>query len=247
VPRAAIVNETMARVIWRGADPIGRCIKLAATAPCTTVVGVSQDVYRESLRPEPTMQYYVPLDPRTLPTPMRAIFVRTAGDPERLAPAVRRAVQGLSADLPYANVRPMRRLVDPHVRAWTLGATLFTAFGALALVIAAVGLYSVIAYDVAQRTRELGVRLALGARPAGVVAHTTARGVRLAAAGVALGALGALAAARWVGPLLFDVSPRDPAVYAAVAAALLAVALLASLLPARRAARVSPAVSLRAE
>jgi predicted permease len=249
VPRATIVNETMARVVWPRQDPIGKCVKLDATAPCSTVVGVAQDVYRESLRPEPTMQYYVPLDPRTLPTPMRALFVRAArgADPEQLAPLLRRAVQGLAADLPYANVRPMRRLVDPHVRSWRLGATLFTAFGALALVIAAVGLYSVIAYDVAQRTRELGVRLALGARPAGVVALTTARGVRLAAVGVALGTAAALAAAGRVAPLLFDVSPRDPLVYAAVAATLLGVAVLASLLPARRAARIPPAVTLKAE
>jgi predicted permease len=248
VPPSAVVNETMARLVWPGLDPIGRCVKLGDdTLPCTTVVGVAQDVYRQSIRPEPTMQFYIPLDPRSLPTPMRALFVRATGDPDRLVSAVRREVQSLAPSLPYANVRPMRRLVDPHVRSWTLGAAMFSAFGLLALLIAAVGLYSVIAYDVAQRTAELGVRVALGARAADVLRLVVGQAARVAMIGVATGVMVALAAARWVAPLLFDVSPRDPFVFSGVAMTLLIVATAASLGPARRAARVDPAVALRSE
>lgn len=248
VPRAAIVNETMARLLWPSRDPIGKCLKLwTDSVPCTTVVGVAQDVYRESVRPEPTMQYYVPLDPRSLPTPMRALFVRAHGDPDRLVAAVRREVQSVAPNLPFANIRPMRRLVDPETRSWTLGATMFSAFGLLALVIAAVGLYSVVAYDVAQRTAELGVRVALGARASDVVRLVLGHGARVALVGVTVGMGTALAATRWITPLLFEVSPRDPLVFGGVATSLFAIATLACLAPARRASRVDPAVALRAE
>ena len=141
----------------------------------------------------------------------------------------------------------MQRLVDPEVRSWTLGATMFSAFGVLALVIAAVGLYSVVGYDVAQRTAELGVRAALGARTGDLLRLVVGQGARVTLVGVAVGLLAALVATRWIEPLLFDVSPRDPLVLGSVAATLLVIAALASLVPASRAARVDPAVALRAE
>jgi putative ABC transport system permease protein len=133
------------------------------------------------------------------------------------------------------------------MQSWRLGATMFLAFGLLALVLAAVGLYSVIAYDVAQRTHEMGVRVALGARVADVVNLVVASGVRLAAVGVALGVVIALVVGRWVEPLLFDESARDPMIFALVGVVLVAVAGLASYLPARRAARTPPMQALRAE
>jgi hypothetical protein len=144
-------------------------------------------------------------------------------------------------------VQPLAELVDAQRRSWTLGATLFAGFGALALAVAAVGLYGVVAYDVAQRAHEMAVRMALGARERDVVRLVVGRGVALASAGIAIGVCAALAAARWVQPLLFEQPARDPLTYGVVAAILLAVACLASATPARRAARTEPSEALRAE
>jgi putative ABC transport system permease protein len=147
----------------------------------------------------------------------------------------------------YLVAFPLRRAVDQQLSAWRLGAAMFLAFGALAVLVAAVGLYGVIAYDVAQRTRDLGVRVALGARGRDVVGLVLREGVRFAALGTAIGLAVALTAGRLLAPLLFRVSPSDPAALAGAAGVVLAVAVLASLLPAWRAARVDPAVVLRAE
>ena len=141
----------------------------------------------------------------------------------------------------------MSEIIDPNLRSWQLGATMFLAFGGMALVLAAIGLYSVIAYDVAQRTHELGVRIALGARLGDVVRLVMGDGVRFALIGVGIGSAIALAAGQWIRPLLFDVSPRDPLVFGAVSAVLMGVAALASLTPALRATKVDPSVALRAD
>jgi ABC-type antimicrobial peptide transport system permease subunit len=141
----------------------------------------------------------------------------------------------------------MSQIFAPHVRSWRVGATMFVAFGGLALVLAAVGLYSVIAYNVTQRTHEMGVRVAFGAQVGDVVRLVLREGLLLGSLGVAIGGGIALYASRWVGPLLYDVKPRDPLVFAIVMATLLVVATLASLIPAVRASRVDPNVALRAE
>jgi ABC-type antimicrobial peptide transport system permease subunit len=147
----------------------------------------------------------------------------------------------------YVTVTPLSDVLGRQTTSWRLGATLFTVFGALALVLAAVGLYSVIAYSVAQRTHELGVRVALGAEVGDLVRLVLRQGMGLALVGVVLGGAIAFVVGRWVKPLLFDVSPHDPLVFAGVAAVLLGVAALASLIPARRAGRVDPILALRAE
>jgi putative ABC transport system permease protein len=147
----------------------------------------------------------------------------------------------------YVTVTPFTEIVGSQTRSWQLGATMFVAFGLLALVLAAVGLYSVIAYNVAQRTHELGVRVALGAQAGDVVRLVVTGGIRLAGIGVAIGGVVALWAGKWVKPLLFEVSPKDPIVFAVVAATLIAVALAASWIPARRASRVDPNVALRSD
>jgi len=144
-------------------------------------------------------------------------------------------------------VSPMRDILAPQEVAWQAGATLFLALGGLALVLAAIGLYSVIAYHVAQRTHELGVRIALGAATGNVLRLVVGEGLRFAVAGVVVGGAVAFAAGRWMRPLLFAVSPYDPLVFGGVAATLLAVAAVASAVPAIRAARVDPAVALRVE
>jgi ABC-type antimicrobial peptide transport system permease subunit len=144
-------------------------------------------------------------------------------------------------------VTPFSEIVGSQKRSWRLGATMFVAFGILAIVLAGIGLYSVIAYNVTQRTHELGVRVALGAQPRDVIGLVVVDGLRLALIGVGIGTVVALWAGRWVKPLLFDVSPRDPFVFVLVATVLVAVAAVASWLPAKRASRVDPNVALRSE
>ena len=242
----AVVSATMARVLWPRGDALGRCLHVGAdTAPCARIVGVVEDVHRFRLREEPAMQYYVPIE--QFPDHEGTTMVRAAGDPAALRPAIERHVRRLDPSVRYVTVRLLQDSVSQQMRPWRLGASHFGLFGGLALVVAATGLYSVMAYATASRTHEIGVRLALGAGPADVRRLVLRSGLALAALGVTLGVLGALAGGRWAAPLLFDVSPRDPAVLGAVALVLLAVALLACLAPAWRAARVAPAEALRVE
>jgi ABC-type antimicrobial peptide transport system permease subunit len=160
---------------------------------------------------------------------------------------VRRAMQAVMPGQGFVIVRPLQELVDRQRQDWRLGATLFVAFGALALLVAAVGLYGAIGYNVAQRMHELGVRIALGARAGNIVRLIVGQGLAFAAAGAALGLTIALIAAPGVRPLLYKESPRDPTVFVLVAVVLLAVALVASLIPALRATRADPNVALRAD
>ena len=249
-----VVNEALARLYWPGRDALGACLVVGrdSTGPCRTVVGVAENAKMSELREEPVPQLYLPLPPgdTTIP-PLRALFVRARRDaPDAaaaLVPAVRRAMIAAAPDLPYANVRPFTELYAPQVRPWRLGATMFSVFGGAALVLAVVGLYAVLAYAVSQRTREIGVRLALGAQRGDVVRLVVGQGMRVAALGLALGAVGAWAGGRLVREQLFGVAAHDPAVFGAVAATLLAVAAAASWLPARRASRVDPAAALQAE
>jgi ABC-type antimicrobial peptide transport system permease subunit len=147
----------------------------------------------------------------------------------------------------YVTVTPLTKILEPNVRPWRLGATMFALFGGLALLLAAVGLYSVIAYNVTQRSHELGVRIALGAQGRDVLRLVVGSGLRVAIAGIVIGGSIALVAGRFIAPLLYHVSPKDPLIYVTAAVTLLAVAMLASLIPARRATRVDPNVALRAD
>jgi predicted permease len=245
-PRVMVVSEAMARKLWPGRDPLGECVRVGAdTVPCTYVVGVAETAIQQDLGSDPGLQYYLPsaqVHPQS-----GGFFVRTSGDAASLAETVRRTLQRLLPGEAYVTVTPFSDVLSDQTSSWRLGATMFVAFGLLALVLATVGLYGVIAYGVAQRTREMGIRLALGASMRDVLALVVGQGLRVTAAGVLLGVLVAFVAGPRVQPLLFQVSPRDPFVYAGVAAVLLLVAVAASLLPARRAARVDPQEALRAE
>jgi predicted permease len=246
-PRVMVVSEAMGRVLWPGKDPIGQCIRVGAdTMPCTYVVGVAENIRNEDLGTEPGYYYYVPAEQYR---PQRGgLFVRArGGDARQLREAVRARLQREMPGAAYVTVTPLDEVVISQKRPWLLGATMFAAFGALALVIASVGLYSVIAYDVAQRARELSIRVALGARARDVVRLVVAQGVHFALTGIALGAGLALAASRWLQPLLFGESARDPAIYVGVGVTLLVVAVAASASPAVRATRADPNVALRAE
>ena len=180
--------------------------------------------------------------------PGNRLFLRFAGgDVSRQAERVRRALQSMMPGPAYVTVSPLEDLVDNQRRSWQLGAMMFVAFGGLALLVAAVGLYGVIAYNVVQRTHELGVRVALGAQARDIVRLVMGQGIAFAAAGVGIGVVVALVAARWIQPLLFDESARDPVVFAAVGIMLVLVAVVASAVPALRATRADPNLALRSD
>jgi predicted permease len=246
-PRVAVVSESMARVLWPDVSPIGQCMRVGAdTMPCTTIVGVAEDVAHGSLVEDAPNRYYLPIE-QFRPAAGYAVMLRMRGAPAASAERVRAALQSVMPGQTYVTVRPLSDVVDGERRSWRVGATMFVAFGGLALIVAAVGLYGVVAYNVAQRMQELGVRVALGAQTRDVVRLVVGQGVRFAVAGVTLGTVLALAAARWVQPLLFAQSARDVRVFGAVGAVLVLVAAAASALPARRATRVDPNTVLRAD
>jgi predicted permease len=245
-PGAMVVSEAMGRVLWPGKDPIGQCVKINAdTMPCTYVVGIAENIKSGSLSDEPSYFYY--LSSAQFNPNRTGLFIRTRGEAARQADAIRRQLQRFMPAPAYVTVTPFEEIIGQQMRSWTLGATMFVVFGLLALTLAAVGLYSVIAYSVVQRTHEMGVRIALGAQIRDVVSLVVGQGLRHGIAGIIIGCAISIGAARWVKPLLFDESPRDPAIYAIVTVVLLAVAVAASLIPAQRAARVDPNVALRSE
>jgi len=246
-PRVAVVSESMARVLWANSNPIGQCMRVGQdTMPCTTVVGVAENVAHESLAEDAPNRYYLPIE-QFRPAAGYAVMLRMRGDPALLADRVRAALQPVLPGQTYVTVRPLSDVVDGERRSWQVGATMFVGFGVLALIVAAVGLYGVVAYNVAQRMQELGVRVALGAQTRDVVRLVVGQGVRFAVAGVTLGTVMALFAARWVQPLLFAQSATDVRVFGTVGAVLLFVAIAASALPARRATRVDPNTVLRTD
>jgi len=246
-PAVAVVSEAMARKLWPAKDAIGQCMHLITkdTLPCTTVVGIAENIKSGSLTDDSGLHYYLSIEqfkPETAD-----LVVRTRGDAAAYVETVRHRLQELMPGSAYVTVTPMGNIIGPQERSWRAGATMFCAFSALALVLAAIGLYSVIAYDVAQRTHELGVRIALGAQAADVLRLVVGDGVRFALAGIAIGVALALASGHWVAPLLFGVSPKDPIVFGAVVATLAVVGLVASAIPAMRASRVDPNVALRSD
>jgi predicted permease len=244
-PRVAVVNETMAAAFWPGQDPLGKCFYVGDSEECTTVVGVAEVASRGDLEHGPLLAYHLPLSQTgDAPTGM---VVRTEGDPRALAAALAPVLRSFSPRVRFADVQPLSELLEPQTRAWTLGATLFTAFGILALLVAAIGLYSVLSFDVAQRTKEIGIRTALGARRNRVLRDVVAAGLRLAVLGVTLGLGASLAAGRYVQDLLFRVESADPLVLALVGGVLVLVSVIASTVPGVRAARVDPMSALRVE
>jgi len=245
-PLVVIVSESMARGLWPNQEAIGQCVKMSErTSPCRTVVGIAENTKIGSFGNDWDLMYYLP--EAQLGTNFYSMFIRVRGNANSAVDAMRRVLQPLMPGAGYVTSKSMESLVSPSMRSWQLGATMFATFGALALLLAALGLYGVIAHSVAQRTHEMGVRVALGARARDVVGLVMRESLRIVAVGVVLGVIAALVAGRWISPLLFEVSPRDPIVIAAVVVTLLAVALLASWIPAVRAARVEPAVALRAD
>jgi predicted permease len=247
-PRVVVVDERMAHELWPNQDPIGKRVRLGdakVAAPWRTVVGVVGRVKQYGLDSDGRMALYLP----QTQSGSRALYVavKSTREPASLAAAIRQQVRALDPDLPVYRVRPMHAWLFQSLARQRFAMTLLTAFAGLALALAALGTYGVMAYLVAQGTREIGIRIALGATPRTVTALVLRGGLALGAAGVSLGLLLALALTRFVGSLLFGVAGTDPLTFLAGAVLLGASALLASYLPARRAARVDPMLSLRAD
>ena len=254
-PPVIVINETMARQFFPGEDPLGHYIQLGATPdpdpryPYMQIVGVVGDV-KQQPDVEAKAEMFVPY--AQYPDEfMRRMFslvtlvVHTATPPARIVSAVRDAVRTIDPDQPLANVRTLDDVVSASVSQPRFRTTLLGIFAAIALSLAAIGVYGLLAHGVAQRINEFGVRMALGASPSGVVRLVMRQGLTLAAAGVAIGLILAVVAVRALDSVLFEVTPWDPLAWCAAAATLFAVALLASWLPARRALRVDPVVALR--
>jgi predicted lysophospholipase L1 biosynthesis ABC-type transport system permease subunit len=244
----------MARTYWT--DPaavVGGRIRLGSTParPWVTVVGIVADDRHNGVTGIVKEKFFIPHNQWPLATsggdPVRSAFVvaRTTGDPMSVAVAARNEIREMDASLPVANVRSMNDVVAAALATPRLTGFLLGAFAAIALALAAVGTYAVLAYVVSQRTQEIGIRLAIGADRSQVLGMVLRQGLALAAIGIAAGLIGALALTQLMQSLLYDVRPNDPVTFVAVTVAVLLVALLASVLPARRATRVPPAIALR--
>ena len=242
----AIVNETMARLLWPGESAIGKCFLVGSDKRCAGIIGVVPDARRFNAVEDASMHFYVPFTDDSSEF-ITALVVRARGRPQDLVAPVRAALQQTAANLPYAAVTPLADLVAPSIRPWRLGTTMFGVFAGLALVLAAVGLYGVLSYTVAQRSHEIGIRMAMGARRGNVLGLMVGQGVKIAALGAGIGAVAALAGGRVLSSLLYGVSPRDPLVLLGAAVIPVVVAAIASYVPARRAAKVDPVVALRYE
>ncbi len=247
-----VINETMAKKYWPGVNAIGRRMRMGGPN-WITVVGVVADIHHRGLDLQPRPEMYRPHTqfryggPEAPAVSTMTWAVRTADDPRAATSYARAAIHAVDSKLGISDIATMDQVVADSTSDRRLNMLLFALLGSLALALATVGVYGVVAYSVSQRTHEIGVRMAIGAKPGDVVRMMVSEGGRMAVVGVVLGSVVALAGARLIRGLLFEVSATDPLTFAAVAAALLGVALLASYLPARRATRVDPMVALRGE
>jgi predicted permease len=245
VPHVVIVNETFARRHFPGEDPIGRTLVTGMGQLPSQVVGVVADVHGTSLSTPPEADYFLPALQR--PETFTNILIRTGMSPAAMAPLVREALRTVDSDLPLLEPQTLATRIAATVADRRFALVLLAGFASLALLLACLGVYSVMANLVAYRTSEIGIRIALGASPAVVMRMVLGQGRRLALIGIALGLAGAFAVSRLLQQVLFEVDPADPVVYLGLSVVLLVVTECASWLPARRATRIDPVVALRAE
>jgi predicted permease len=244
-PHVVIVNEAFVKHFLAGEDPIGRSLVTGMAQIRSEIVGVVGDIRATDLNTAPLPEYYLPALQR--PEGFTSVVIRTLGDPAAITATVRAALAEVDPDIPLLEPQPLTSLIAQTVADQRLAITLLGGFAGLALVLASIGVYSVMACVVSQRTAEIGIRMALGATPGSVRRMVLAQGVRLAAIGIAIGVAVALAVTRLMQQVLFEVQPHDPGIYLGLAALILAVACLACWIPARRATRIDPIVALRAE
>jgi hypothetical protein len=244
-----VVNETMARSYWPEGDALGSCIMLGKRdAPCRRVVGIASDARVYHVIEEPAPSYYVPLTQAPDGYEAGVMVIRTRiGRVDAVVAAVTRELRAALGSSARPRVQRMEEVIASDFHTWKLGASLFSAAGLLALLVAGVGIYSTVAYMVGQRTHEIGVRMALGAASSNIARVVIGHGVSIVVAGVAMGVLAALAMGALVASSLYGVTPHDPLVLGAVVMVLLLVAVAACLVPAWRAIRVDPMETLRTE
>jgi putative ABC transport system permease protein len=250
-PAVAVINETMARRFWPGEDPVGKRItpgSLNSPDPddWLTIIGVARDVRQFELVADPKPQMYISYMQAGFFAP-RHLVLSTAVEPLSLASAVRKTIWEIDKDQPVSNIRTMEDVLSDSIARQRFSMLLLGIFAAVALVLAAVGIYGVMSYSVAQRTREIGIRMALGARRGDVLMLTVGGGLKLVLIGVALGLVAAFILTRVMSSLLFGVSATDPTTFIIISLVLVSVAMLASYIPARRATKVDPMVALRYE
>jgi predicted permease len=238
-----VVNETMAKQFYPNEEAIGRHVHIFNRPPAREIVGIAKTIKYNSVGEPPTSHMYVPIEQSY--SAQVTVQVRAAGEPDAVLGTVRRELQQLEPTMPLLNVSTYRSILDTSLWAPRMGASLLTIFGVLALLLAAVGLYGVMSYSVAQRTREIGLRMALGAEGRQVQRMVVRQGLLMAAAGVALGLAGAFGLAGVVARLLFGIEGADPITFTATAAVLLVVASVATAFPAWKASRVDPIEALR--
>ncbi len=247
-PDVVIVNEALAERQWPNENPIGKRLQIALEKTrWREVVGVAANARLSALDANVDPALYVPLPQNSWPNALRTSFfvIRTNGDATNVTTAIRRELRQVDPTLPITQVRTMSDIIDQSLAQRRFSMTLLTVFAGVAGLLAAIGIYGVMSFNVAQRTGEMGIRLALGARETDVLRMVIAAGTKLTAAGLLAGLLGALGLTRLMTGLLFDVSPVDPAVYGATSILVVLTALLATYLPARRAAQANPIVTLK--
>jgi putative ABC transport system permease protein len=246
-PAVIVVNRTLARRFWPDESPLGKRLTLgeAEENAWLTVVGVVGDVKQQSLTSETRPQIYASHGQVGLGD--MALLIRTGLDPEVLAPAIRKSVIATDPGVPVSDVRSMTQVLNDSISTDRFRTHLLATFALLALALAAIGVYGVISYGVAQRSREIGIRLALGAPRAEIVRLVVGEGMLTVAVGIGLGVLAAMGLSRFLASLLYAVRPGDPSTFIAITTLLAAVALAACILPARRAMRLDPILTLKAE
>ncbi len=247
-PTVVVIDERMAQEFWPGQDPVGKrihIVELGPEDPWQTIIGVVGRVKHESLDSEPRIAFYT----SQAQFPVRAVtgVVRSSTEPAALASAVQNAIRGVDPDLPIYSVQTMAARVDESLARRRFSVLLLTLFAGLALALAAIGIYGVMAYMVSQGTREIGIRMALGATPRNILNLVVRQAMTLALFGVVIGLSGAFALSRLLQNLLFSVRATDAATFAAVPLVLIVVAFVATYVPARRAARIDPMISLRCD
>ncbi len=243
--RVAVINEAMAKAIWPGQDALGRRFAIVTEPNLLQVVGVVGTTIIGQIGEDPQPVAYLPM--RQQYSPFGTLVVRTNSNPEPLIGAVRTQVQQIDKNLAFTNAQTVQQILGQGLWAARMGAALLGLFGALALILASIGIYGVLAYSVAQRTSEIGLRMALGAQPHQVLGLVLKQGMLLALIGAVVGILVALPVARLASGLLYGVSATDPLTYAGITLLLMGVALLACYLPARRATRIDPLLALRVD
>lgn len=243
-----VISKSFARLIYPGEDPIGKRIQFGSEQyhePWCTIVGVVGDVKQSPFDSRFYPTDYIPFS--QMPVGQSFLVIRTSGDPLVLASAARRAVASVDPDVPASNMRTLAQVISGDASGVASSARMMAAFGLIALILAAAGIFAIVAYSVAQRTHEIGIRMALGAQKADVLRLVVGQGMLLAIIGVGLGVVAAAGLTRFLSGVLYGVNPNDPLAFIAASLLLLAVALLACYIPARRATRVDPLVALRHE